>query len=62
MEKQIVMIASPKEFEAAMEELSSMDDIEQRHILMDMAMCKLLRTLGYEKGVRIFEATPKLYA
>lgn len=61
MDKQIVMIASPAEFEAAMEELSSIDDVEQRHILMDIAMCKLLRTLGYGKGINIFEATPKWY-
>lgn len=38
------------------------DDKEAVHMYMDDFMCDLLRELGYEKGVEVFENTPKWYA
>ena len=38
------------------------DDEEICHALMDDLMCETLRSLGYEKGIDIFEETPKWYA
>ena len=38
------------------------NDEELVHGEMDDLMCHLLRELGYEKGVEIFEDTPKWYA
>lgn len=41
---------------------SHQDDEEICHTLMDDLMCETLRSLGYEKGIDIFEETPKWYA
>ena len=35
---------------------------EAVHIDMDKLMCNLLRELGYEKGVEVFERAPKWYS
>lgn len=34
-------------------------DAEAVHCRMDDLMCEVLVELGYEKGIRIFEETPK---
>lgn len=54
----------PEAFKNAMNELatSSSLDKEDRHILMDALMCEVLRSLGYDDGIDIFEATSKWYA
>lgn len=35
------------------------DDPECSHVVMDNLMCELLKQLGYEDGVKIFETTEK---
>lgn len=35
---------------------------EEAHIDADNLMCKVLKDLGYEKGVEIFERMPKWYS
>lgn len=55
---------TPEEFAAEMRRLyeEEGDDEESVHSYMDIAMCDLLRRLGYGDGVTIFESTPKWYA
>lgn len=52
---------TPEEFEQKMRELVT-GDIEVDHLKMDELMCELLKQLGYEKGVEIFEETGRWYA
>ena len=55
---------NPTEFERLMnlnfEDKNS--DLEEKHISADILMCDVLRQLGYEKGVEIFEKAEKWYA
>ena len=37
------------------------EDRERAHVMMDQAMCGILKALGYDEGVRIFEETQKWY-
>lgn len=37
-------------------------DWEKRHFLMDELMCKVLKELGYEEGVILYEITAKWYS
>lgn len=37
-------------------------DEEQRHAEADGLMCELLKSLGYEKGVQVFDDMDKWYA
>lgn len=37
-------------------------DPEEGHMEADNLMCELLRQLGYEKGVKIYESLGKWYA
>ena len=54
---------SPKEFAEEMKRIAEKDtDEEMCHIEMDDYMCDVLRQLGFEEGVAIFEDTPKWYA
>lgn len=54
---------SPKEFAEKMGQIAEeKDDTEVCHIKMDDYICEVLRTLGYEEGVEIFENTPKWYS
>ena len=43
-------------------QLAKDDDKEGRHINMDNLMCELLRHLGYDAGVKIFDDTDMWYA
>jgi len=56
------MPMSPKEFCDEMKRLAKDDYTETWHINADDLMCSLLRTLGYEDGVEIFESKPKWYS
>lgn len=53
---------NPQEFYEKMVELQKIDDLEDRHVAMDTTMCDLLESLGYEKGIRVFEDTDRWYA
>ena len=55
---------TPEKFKLKMNELatSSSLDKEDRHRLMDALMCEVLRSIGYDDGIDIFEATSKWYA
>ena len=60
-------IMSPEEFAQAMQKIKSEvydadDDIEECHIRMDALMQHVLKSLGYDDGVNIFEGTSKWYA
>ena len=54
---------TPERFATKMRALSRDSyDRERMHEAMDALMCKVLRTLGYEEGIKIFEQTDKWYA
>ena len=55
---------TPEKFKLEMNELatSSRLDKEDRHRKMDALMCEVLRSIGYDDGIDIFEATSKWYA
>lgn len=62
-------MTTPEEFAAKMRNIpKTLDshgrpwDAEDSHILADDYMCDLLRELGYEEGVYIFENMNKWYA
>ncbi len=55
---------TPKEFKDEMKSLAEefRNDKEARHSNMDGLMCKLLKKLGYKKGVEVFEEVEKHYS
>jgi len=55
---------TPEKFEDLIRNIAidNYDDPEELHIKMDDLMCDTLRALGYGKGVKIFEDTPKWYS
>lgn len=55
---------TPEEFATEMRKAQDKHDGDEEcmHGAMDGIMCDLLRQLGYEEGVNIFEETPKWYA
>ena len=55
---------TPEKFKLKMNELATSDNLdkEDRHRLMDALMCEVLRSIGYDDGIDIFEATSKWYA
>ena len=55
-------VMTPEEFKNRMCELSKNDDIEERHENMTGLMCKVLWSIGYKDGVRIYMDTEKWYA
>lgn len=51
------------EFERKMREIAEIKhDDEGRHMKADDLLCKVLKSLGYEKGVEIYESIGKWYA
>ena len=62
-------IMTPAEFAEAMKDIRDYDsgygqgyNKEIRHVSMDSLMCNILRQLGYDEGIDIFEKTSKWYA
>ena len=55
---------TPEQFRDAMKEIDEKygADTEGAHGQADDLMCKLLRELGYEEGVEVFEKMHKWYA
>lgn len=53
---------TPEEFEKIMKTYSELSSKADRHELADKLVCDLLRALGYEDGVEIFEKMEKWYA
>lgn len=53
---------TPEQFAAAMSQAAKDRDTESAHATADDIMCELLRELGYEEGVEIFEQMEKWYA
>lgn len=53
---------SAKGFANEMRRIDRDNDTEMAHILADELMCKLLRELGYDEGVDIFEQMDKWYS
>lgn len=57
-------IITPDEFRDRMYEIKEKNDgyPETMHIEMDELMCEMLKSLGYEGGVKIFEKQEKWYS
>ncbi len=55
---------SPEEFYQKMLGIKELEgyDKEYKHIEMDYLMCEVLKILGYEKGVSVFNNTDKWYS
>jgi hypothetical protein len=53
---------TPEEFAKEMKKIFAKRNKEERHAKADELMCQLLKSLGYEKGVKIFEKADKWYA
>ena len=55
---------TPEKFKLEMNKLATSNslDKEDRHRKMDALMCEVLRSIGYDDGIDIFEATSKWYA
>lgn len=56
------MPMSPKEFAEAMRQIDQDCDVEIGHSRADDLMCAILRELGYEEGVNVFDEMVKWYA
>lgn len=54
-------IMLPEAFETAMLDIERTLDPEGAHVRADALMCELLRSLGYEKGVEVFENMSRWY-
>jgi hypothetical protein len=59
-ESQPVACMTPKQFYRKM--LSIKGDAETTHLLRDKLMVELLKSLGYEAGVKVFEKGKRFYA
>lgn len=55
-------IITPKQFYEQMKVAFGGDDIESNHSAGDDVMCELLKSLGYNDGVKVFEDADKWYA
>lgn len=55
-------IMTPEAFTVNMRNIAQMPDVEDAHGQADELMCELLRSLGYEEGVKLFERMDKWYA
>ncbi len=55
-------VISPTEFLEEMRSLSYEYDTEHEHLLADELMCKILESLGYAEGVKVFREMTKWYA
>lgn len=53
---------SPEEFYEKISEIAKDYDIEDGHYAMDNLMCDVLKSLGYKKGIEIFESMERWYA
>jgi hypothetical protein len=58
----MIMPMTPAEFLHRMKTLPHADNPEYAHIEADELMCEALRSLGYGKGVDIFENMETWYA
>lgn len=58
----LIKLPNDDEFAKEMKIASEQYDEEQSHIAMDGVMCDLLKKLGYEKAIEIFEDATKWYA
>ena len=56
------MKMTPKEFAEKMQLIVDEENTELGHIEMDNLMCELLKSLGYEEGVEIFDNALKWYS
>lgn len=55
---------TPDEFLQKMQEIKQnhFDDVEIMHVCADDLLCEVLSSLGYEKGVEVFDDMEKWYA
>jgi len=58
----VIPLWNPSEFATVMNILSDSGDTEGVHIGIDEAMCALLRSLGYDDGVDVWDDTDKWFA
>lgn len=55
-------IMTAEEFAKKMEKLSTIYDVEERHLQMDYLLIEVLRQLGYNKGCDIWVQTDMWFA
>ena len=59
------LMITAAEFERRMREINKdrirNQDEEKSHLEADRLMCEVLKSLGYEVGVRVFEGMPRWY-
>ena len=55
-------LMTPEEFKEAMEKAIKGPDIEANHADADDLMCKLLISLGYGEGIKVYESEERWYA
>lgn len=53
---------TPEEFATKMQAIAGSPDIEANHGYADDLMCRVLESLGYSKGVQIYEKMDRWYA
>ena len=53
---------TPSEFASKMQEIFDRNDTEDAHAEADELMTELLKSLGYERGMKIFDDAEKWYA
>lgn len=53
---------TPEEFETSMNLLNMQRDTETFHRSADNLICEVMKTLGYEKGIEIFQKRHKWYS
>lgn len=59
----MAVLLKPDEFTAAMTKIARYgEDLEGAHGMADGLLCEVLRKLGYEEGVKVFEDMTKWYA
>lgn len=56
------IVLTPTEFAEAMKHIADMRFIDDSHYAGDELMCNLLRSMGYQEGVEIFENMDRWYA
>lgn len=57
-------VPTPYEFEEQIKRIIKEyeDDLEGKHVELDLYICTVLESLGYSDGVRLFRSTEKWYA
>jgi hypothetical protein len=58
----VTTVLTPAMFAKRMNEIAKLDDEEECHTKADDLMCDLLKSLGYDRGVKTFMSMERFYA